>query len=43
MVRASARPDGVTAPSDSGFSIQVRMKRTSSSSRMPFFCSKRRI
>jgi hypothetical protein len=43
MVRASARPDGVTAPSDSGFSIQVRMKRTSSSSRMPFFSSKRRI
>src|SRR6266404_5926305 len=43
MVRASARPDGVTAPVVSGFSIQERMKRTSSSRRMPFFCSKRRM
>src|SRR5262249_39530252 len=41
MVRASARPDGVTAPVVSGFSIQERMKRTSSSRRMPLFCSKR--
>ena len=33
MARASARLDGVTAPIDSGFSIQERMKRTSSSRR----------
>ena len=31
MVRASSLPDGVTAPIDSGFSIQDRMNRTSSS------------
>jgi hypothetical protein len=43
MVRASALPDGVTAPIANGFSNQERMKRTSSSRRMPFFCSKRRI
>src|SRR5688572_27827095 len=43
MVRASTLPEGVTAPIDRGFSIQDRMKRTSSSSRMPFFCSNRRM
>ena len=42
MARASALLDGVTAPIDSGFSIQERMKRTSSLSGMRFFCSKRR-
>ena len=34
---------GVTAPTASGFLIQEPMKRTSSSRRMPFFCSKRRM
>src|ERR1700730_13033698 len=43
MLRASSLPEGVTAPVVSGFSIQERMKRTSSSRRMPFFCSKRRL
>ena len=40
MVRASTRPDGVTAPIASGFSIHERMKRNSSSRRMPCFFSK---
>jgi hypothetical protein len=43
MVRASTRPDGVTAPVDSGRSSHERMNRTSSSRRMPFFCSNSRI
>ena len=43
MVRASGLLDGVTAPIASGFLIQEPMKRTSSSRRTPFFCSKRRI
>src|SRR5690349_709718 len=33
MVRASNRPDGMTAPTCSGFSIHDRRKRTSSSRR----------
>src|SRR6201988_771183 len=33
MVRASSRPDGMTAPTCSGFSIHDRRKRTSSSRR----------
>src|SRR5690606_13665395 len=37
MVRARMRPDGITAPMCSGFSIHDRMKRTSSSSRAIFF------
>ena len=43
MVRASALPEGVTAPIASGFSIQERKNRTSSSIRKPFFCSKARM
>src|SRR5437763_9595270 len=37
MVRASTRPDGMTAPIWSGFSIHERRKRTSSSRRSGFF------
>src|SRR5215475_12428542 len=37
MVRASTRPEGVTAPVESGLSSQDRMKRTSSSKRGGFF------
>src|SRR6201985_1544073 len=37
MVRASRRPDGITAPTCNGFSIQERRKRTSSSRRGGFF------
>src|ERR1700744_4834247 len=37
MVRASKRPDGITAPMWSGFSIHERRKRTSSSRRSGFF------
>src|SRR5579883_1548768 len=33
MVRAKGRPDGITAPTCSGFSIHERRNRTSSSSR----------
>ena len=43
MARASILPDGVTAPMVSGRSIQERMKRTSSSSRMPRLRSNCRI
>jgi hypothetical protein len=43
MVRASIFPDGVTAPMESGRSIQERRKRTSSSSRMPRLRSNWRI
>src|SRR5580698_6426549 len=39
MTRARILPEGVTAPIDKGRSIQERMKRTSSSSRMPRFSS----
>ena len=38
MVRASALLDGITAPVDSGFSIQERMNCISSSRRSGFFC-----
>src|SRR5690348_5299232 len=37
MVRARNRPDGITAPTCSGFSIHERRKRTSSSRRRGFF------
>src|SRR5216683_1464952 len=37
MVRANTRPDGITAPMCSGFSIHERRKRTSSSRRRGFF------
>src|SRR5690606_15628595 len=37
MVRARIRPDGMTAPIWSGFSIHERRKRTSSSRRRGFF------
>ena len=39
MARAKILPDGVTAPMLKGRSIQERMKRTSSSRRIPFFNS----
>src|ERR1700753_2965596 len=37
MVRANGLPDGITAPMCSGFSINERKKRTSSSRRGGFF------
>src|ERR1700694_3357455 len=40
MVRASTRPDGVTAPIASGFSSQERMNLTSSSRRRLFFSAR---
>src|SRR6516225_7979191 len=43
MARARILPDGVTAPVDNGRSIQERIKRTSSSIRMPRLSSKRFI
>src|ERR1700751_1991755 len=43
MVRARIFPDGATAPVEKGRSIQERIKRTSSSSRMPRLSSKRFI
>ena len=43
IARASILPDGVTAPIESGLSIQCRMKATSSRKRRPLFRSKRRI
>src|SRR4029077_6019934 len=40
MARASTRLDGITAPVDSGFSIQERMNCTSSSRRRLFFSTR---
>jgi hypothetical protein len=40
MVRASARPDGITAPVRIGFSIHDRMNCISSSRRNGFFSTR---